>query len=108
MVKEYTLLKERIKIYFGSQQKFAEYLQMNPKTLSFKLNEKGRFTQKEICCIAEALHLSPDEAVSVFLSFDEAKLKENEELMDELKSLTGELRRLVVLLSAGRRRRWTK
>ena len=45
MVKEYTLLKERIKIYFGSQQKFAEYLRMNPKTLSFKLKEKGRFTQ---------------------------------------------------------------
>lgn len=110
MYVEYGLLRRRIREEFGSQQQFAEHLGINPKTLSFKLKEKGRFTQKEIFSIAEALHLSSSEVVSMFfMERDDCdKNMEIATIVEEIHELKSELRKVIAILSAGRRgrQRW--
>lgn len=110
MYVEYSLLRRRIREEFGSQQQFAEHLGINPKTLSFKLKEKGRFTQKEIFSIADALHLSSNEVVTMFFT-EQKSVSDNvelTELLNEIKELKNELKIITAMLSAGKRghRRW--
>ena len=91
MCEAYSVLRERIRQKFGSQQKFAEVIRMNPKTLSFKLKDKGRFTQQEIIDISDILGLTVYEMMDFFFN---KQIENKEEILSkEIHQLTNEIRK---------------
>ena len=58
---DYSKLLGRIKEYGFTQERIAAKIGMSVSTLSFKLNNKAFFTQKEIRKISDLLEIETDE-----------------------------------------------
>ena len=57
----YSKLRGKIKEVFGTQEAFANYMEMNAATLSAKLNGKTDWTRKEIEKTCPALGIPLDD-----------------------------------------------
>lgn len=58
---DYSKLLGRIKEYGFTQERFASEICISESTLSFKLNNRAFFTQKEIVKICYLLEIATDE-----------------------------------------------
>ena len=63
---DYSKLKGRIREYFGTQDSFAESLDLSSTSMNSKLNGKVRFTQDEIYYSIQRLNIKPDELMDIF------------------------------------------
>ena len=64
---DYSKLKGRIREYFGTQDSFAESLDLSSTSMNSKLNGKVRFTQDEIYYAIQRLNIKPEELLDIFL-----------------------------------------
>ena len=72
----YDKLKGRIKEKLGTQDKLAEKLETNEATISYKLNNKTYFTQRDIIKICNILSINFEEIPIYFFTL---KVRENEQ-----------------------------
>ena len=63
---EYQKLKEKIKIWYGSEAAFARALGVHRATVSYHLRKKKPFSGQKVKKWAEALAISPDEIGEYF------------------------------------------
>lgn len=71
---DYSKLRGRIKEIFGTQDNFADALNMGRVSLSQRLTGKLEFTQEEIMKSCELLEFDPSEIPSYFLRLQFRKL----------------------------------
>lgn len=67
MVYDYSKLVGKIKEKFGTQEKFADALDLGRVSLSLSLNSKREFSQKEINSAIELLNLEKTDIPEYFL-----------------------------------------
>ena len=63
---DYSKLKGRIREYFGTQDSFAESLDLSTTSMTSKLSGKVRFTQDEIYYAIQRLNIKPEELMDIF------------------------------------------
>ena len=64
----YNKLKGRIKEFFGTQEKFAEAMNLSATSINNKLNNKTPWTQDEIFLSITKLQIQPIEIQEVFFT----------------------------------------
>ena len=64
---KYAKLSGRIKEKFKTQERFAEAMNMSPRSISLKLNNKREWKQNEIDKACELLEIQTSEIVEFFL-----------------------------------------
>ena len=65
-MRKFGRLREKIKEMFGNQKSFAQAMNMNISTLSFKLNSRAEWTLPEIEKACELLNISIDKVNEYF------------------------------------------
>lgn len=68
MVYDYSKLTGKIKEKFGTQEKFADALNLSRVSLSFSLNSKREFSQREINSAIELLELEKRDIPEYFFT----------------------------------------
>lgn len=68
MIYDYSKLNGRIKEYFDTQDDFARAIKRSPTSVSYKLNNKRKFTQDEISLSIDVLKIRPEEIPIYFFS----------------------------------------
>lgn len=68
MAFNYSALLGKIREVYGTQEKFAKALNISPRTLSLKLNNRIDFKQPEITKACDLLSISADEIPKYFFS----------------------------------------
>lgn len=64
----YNKLKGRIKEFFGTQELFAESINLSTTSVNNKLNNKTPWTQDEIYSSILKLHINPNEIQEIFFT----------------------------------------
>lgn len=77
----YNKLKGRIKEFFGTQENFAESINLSATSVNNKLNNRVPFTQEEIYDSIIKLHILPGEIQGIF--FTKEVEKNSTELFNE-------------------------
>lgn len=65
---DYSKLKGRIREYFGTNEAFAESLNLSEQSIYNKLSEKttNTFSQDEIFYCIQRLNIKPEELIEIF------------------------------------------
>ena len=64
----YKKLKNRIRLYYDSQENFAKELNITPISLNYKLNNRIRFSYEELETIIKKLEIKPEEIQDIFFT----------------------------------------
>lgn len=64
----YKKLKNRIRLYYDSQESFAKELNITPTSLNYKLNNKISFSYRELDIMIKKLEVKPEEIEEVFFT----------------------------------------
>ena len=65
---DYSKMRGKIREKFGTQNAFAEAMELSSATLSDKLNNKVQWNQKEIDKAVELLEISKEDIVAYFFT----------------------------------------
>ena len=95
-------LRYRIMKQYGSIKAFAEAVEMNPQTLSGRLNGRTYFDLDEIDRIKKALNLDRNEIGIYFTTFENVKLKKLAALVDCMTDYEFDLLRQIMTMTSGR------
>jgi len=64
----YKKLKNRIRLYYDSQENFAKELNITPTALNYKLNNKICFSIDELYIMINKLEIKPEEINEIFFT----------------------------------------
>lgn len=76
---DYSILTEKIKQYYGTQENFAKAIPMGRTTLNQILRNKSDFTVRKILRICELLNIDFQEIPIVFFKEKSSEIRKNTE-----------------------------